>query len=337
LGEQDEVMVSNYVDASRPTGRQMTEAEERVSRRSPRHVLGFRINAASHNIAPLRPAKRISMRATGARGLVYLSMVIGLAGFSLPALAQTAGVLPSAAPETAADAALAMANSLDGAGGGISSRDLVSALEDAALAGQPMALYQLGLMYESGEGVAKDPVKAFGYFSQIADEHADTAPRGVEADIVAQSFLKVGEYYRTGLPEAGIPKNESYSNKLIMHAASYFGDADAQFKVGEMYLDETELGDSPLQSARWLNLAARKGHAGAQAKLGAMLFNGEGISADQVEGLMWLTVASRRAVGTGDESWINDLLNDATSLASADQRQMAVQMADSLGTRFGGL
>lgn len=279
------------------------------------------------------------MRTSRARGLVYLSIVAFSVAFgaSLPAAAQTAGVLPTAAPETAADAALAMANSLDGAGGGISSRDLVTALEDAALAGQPMALYQLGLMYESGEGVQKDPVKAFGYFSQIADEHADTAPKGVEADIVAQSFLKVGEYYRTGLPEAGIPKNEAYSNKLIMHAASYFGDADAQFKVGEMYLDDKELGDSPLQSARWLNLAARKGHAGAQAKLGSMLFNGEGIAADQVEGLMWLTVASRRAVGTADEDWINDLLNDATSLASADQRKKATEMADSLGTRFGGL
>jgi TPR repeat protein len=272
-----------------------------------------------------------------ARSIVAFSVALAMGGASLPVVAQTAGVLPSAAPETAADAALAMANSLDGAGGGISSKDLVAALEDAALAGQPMALYQLGLMYESGEGVARDPVKAFGYFSQIADEHADTAPKGVEADIVAQSFLKVGEYYRTGLPEAGIPKNESYSNKLVMHAASYFGDADAQFKVGEMFLDEKELGDSPLQSARWLNLAARKGHAGAQAKLGAMLFNGEGITADQVEGLMWLTVASRRAIGTADESWINDLLNDATSIASADQRQQAVTMADSLGTRFGGL
>lgn len=325
-------MGTNYVDTSRQNGRQMAAGVERATHRS------SRLDDVFHHFSPASQAKRISMRTYGARGLMYLSMVaIGIAGFSLPAVAQTAGVLPSAAPATAADAALAMANSLDGAGGGISSQDLISALEDAALAGQPMALYQLGLMYESGEGVKKDPVKAFGYFSQIADEHADTAPRGVEADIVAQSFLKVGEYYRTGLPEAGIPKNESYSNKLVMHAASYFGDADAQFKVGEMFLDEKELGDSPLQSARWLNLAARKGHAGAQAKLGAMLFNGEGITADQVEGLMWLTVASRRAVGTADESWINDLLNDATSLASADQRQQAVTMADSLGTRFGGL
>jgi len=276
-------------------------------------------------------------RAFASLSIIAFSVALGLAGATSPAAAQTAGVLPSAAPETAADAALAMANSLDGAGGGISSRDLITALEDAALAGQPMALYQLGLMYESGEGVEKDPVKAFGYFSQIADEHADAAPRGVESDIVAQSFLKVGEYYRTGLPEAGIPKNEAYSNKLIMHAASYFGDADAQFKVGEMYLDDKELGDSPLQSARWLNLAARKGHAGAQAKLGSMLFNGEGIAVDQVEGLMWLTIASRRARGTADEGWVNDLLNNAMSIASADQRARAVELADSLGTRFGGL
>ncbi len=281
------------------------------------------------------------MRTFRAGALVSVAFwaALAIAGVATPAAAQVSGVLPSmpAVPETAADAALAMANQLDGAGGGISSADLIAALEDAALAGQPMALFQLGLMYESGEGVAKDPVKAFGYFSQIADEHADTAPRGVEADIVAQSFLKIGEYYRQGLPEAGIQKNEAYSNKLIMHAASYFGDADAQYKVGELYLDDAELGDSPLQSARWLNLAARKGHAGAQAKLGSMLFNGEGIDADPIEGLMWLTVASRRAAGTADDGWIHDLLTNAMSVATPEQRKQAVELADSLGARFGGL
>lgn len=281
------------------------------------------------------------MRTFRAGALVSVAFwaALAIAGVATPAAAQVSGVLPSlpAAPETAADAALAMANQLDGAGGGISSADLIAALEDAALAGQPMALFQLGLMYESGEGVDKDPVKAFGYFSQIADEHADTAPKGVEADIVAQSFLKIGEYYRQGLPEAGIQKNEAYSNKLIMHAASYFGDADAQYKVGELYLDDAELGDNPLQSARWLNLAARKGHAGAQAKLGSMLFNGDGIDADPVEGLMWLTVASRRAAGTADDGWIHDLLTNAMSIATPDQRKKAVELADSLGTRFGGL
>ena len=60
----------------------------------------------------------------------------------------------------------------------------------------------------------QDKAKAFGYFSQIADQHADTAPKGTEADIVAHSFVKMGEYYKDGLPEAGIAKDETYSTKL---------------------------------------------------------------------------------------------------------------------------
>ncbi|RYE07800.1 MAG: sel1 repeat family protein [Hyphomicrobiales bacterium] len=240
--------------------------------------------------------------------------------------------------QSAVDAAQALASALDGAGGGISMVDQVAALEAAAAAGDTMALWQLGLMYEAGEGVTQDKAKAFGYFSQIANDHADAAPKGLEADIVAQSFVKMGEYYKDGVPEAGIPQNDDYSTKLILHAASYFGDAEAQYKVGELYLEEGELGDNPLQSARWLSLAARKGHAGAQARLGNMLFNGDGtLQANPVEGLMWLTVASRRAIGTADSGWIDDLLNSAMSVADPDQRKQAVDLADNLGRQFGGL
>lgn len=244
----------------------------------------------------------------------------------------------AAPPMTAVDAALDLANRLDGAGGGVSSIDALNALKDAAAAGQPMALWQLGVMYENGEGVAKDPVKAFGYFSQIANEHADAAPRGLEADIVAQSFVKVGEYYRDGLPDAGIPVDEVRSHQMIMHAATYFGDADAQYRLGELYLDDNELGENPLQGARWLSLAARKGHIAAQASLGSLLYNGEeGLAAQPEEGLMWLIVAERRVAGTADEAWVSGLLDAALATATSEQRDTAQHMADSLGTRFGGL
>jgi uncharacterized protein len=272
----------------------------------------------------------------GARALVARARALGTLS-----VVMLGSVLLGAAPvhaQSAVDAAQAMASAMDGAGGGISMTDQIAALEAAAAAGDPMAQWQLGLMYESGEGVAQDKARAFGYFAQIADQHADTAPKGIEADIVAHSFVKMGEYYQDGVPEAGIPQDEAYAAKLILHAASYFGDADAQFKVGELYLDEQELGDNPIQSARWLSLAARKGHAGAQAKLGNMLFNGDGdLEANPVEGLMWLTVASRRAFGTPDAGWIDDLLNAAMSVADPEQRKRAVEMADSLGVQFGGL
>jgi len=256
-----------------------------------------------------------------------------------PALAEAGGTelpaLPSpAAGQTAADAALNMANMLDGAGGGISNDDLMSALQGAADAGQPMALYRLGVMYENGEGVEKDPVKAFGYFSQIANDHADAAPKGLEADIVAQSFVKVGEYYKEGLPGAGIVADADRSYALLMHAATYFGDADAQYRVGELYLQDDKIGINPLQGARWLSLAARKGHVAAQAKLGDLLFNGDGIQAQPAEGLMWLTLAHNGTVGTADEGWVNDLLTSAMSLATPKERSDAVKMIKKYGPQF---
>lgn len=267
------------------------------------------------------------MRISKGRALisVALGLLLASVSFGLPATAQTA-----------ADAALDMANMLDGAGGGVSEDDLMSALRASAEAGQPMALYRLGSMYENGEGVEKDPVKAFGYYSQIANEHADTPPRSVEADIVAQSFVKVGEYYKAGLPGAGILADSNRSHALLLHAATYFGDADAQFRVGQLYLQEDELGFNPLQSARWLSLAARKGHPSAQAMLGDMMFNGEGIEAQPVEGLMWLTLADRRVGGTGDEGWIAELFQDALSVATARQRTEATQMANSYAAQFSG-
>jgi TPR repeat protein len=246
--------------------------------------------------------------------------------------------VPLAQAQTAVDAAQELASALDGAGGGISSADQIASLEAAAAAGDPMALYQLGLMYESGEGVPQDKAKAFGYFAQIADQHAEAAPYAREAGVVANSFVKVAEAYQEGIEEAGIAKDESKSIRMIMYAATYFGDAEAQYKVGMAYEDEAELGDNPLQSARWYALAARKGHVGAQANLGNLLFNGEGgVEANPVEGLMWLTVASRHAAGTIDQAWIDEMLNSAMSIATPEQRAQAVEMADGLGQRFGGL
>ncbi|MGJ8529642.1 tetratricopeptide repeat protein [Maritalea sp.] len=218
----------------------------------------------------------------------------------------------------------------------VSNENLLAALEEAAEAGQPIALWRLGTMYENGEGVRQDRARAFLYFRELADGHADTPPKSVGADIIAQSFLKVGEYYREGVPDAGVEADNMLSRKLWLHAASYFGDADAQFRVGQLYLDENEFGYSPLQSARWLSLASRKGHPAAQATLGDLMFNGEGIEADPVEGLMWLTLADRHAGGTEDEHWIAELHERAVSVATPEERQRAISAADGIGARFGG-
>ncbi|HWA18990.1 MAG TPA: tetratricopeptide repeat protein [Devosia sp.] len=275
------------------------------------------------------------------RARPFASVIIGsalLASSAVLALAQEAADPASITAQNAIDAAQELASALDGAGGGISNAAQVAALEAAAAAGDPSALWQLGNMYENGEGVPQDKAKAFGYFAQIADQHADAAPSGFEGDIVGHSFVKMGQYYAEGLPEADVPKDESESLRLILYAATYFGDADAQFRVGLAYQNEEELGDNPLQSARWLKLAAEKGHPAAEARLGDLMFNGsDGVQANPVRGLMWLTVASRRAVGSVDAEWIGELLNSAMSVATPVQREQAIMLADAMGDSLADL
>jgi len=242
----------------------------------------------------------------------------------------TFGLAMPAYAQTAADAAQDFARTLDGTGAFVSNDTYLSALESDAAAGRPLALWQLGTMYENGEGVDKDPVKAFGYFAQIANQHADTAPRGLEADIVANSFVKLGEYFRIGVPEAGVSQNPAEYHRMLMHAATYFGDAEAQYRIGLLYQQEDGLGLSPTLSARWLQSAAHKGHCLAQAQLGNLLFNGmENYPPRSAEGLMWLNFAHSTCSGTTDQAAAEELLNRAMSVATPETRAAAVEMANS--------
>jgi exopolysaccharide production negative regulator len=217
---------------------------------------------------------------------------------------------------------------------GVTNSQLLAALEGAADAGQPLALWQLGVMYEDGVGVAADAVKAFSYFSRIANDNADAPPTSREAGIIAQSFLKIGEYYRSGLPGAGISIDSRHARALILYAASYFGDPEAQFRAGELYLEDKTIRSNVIQAGRWLGLAARKGHAGAQARLGDLIFNDEVLDGDAVEGLTWLTLAERGGAGTQDEIWIKDLYERAFSVATPDQRANALVAADLISARM---
>lgn len=240
----------------------------------------------------------------------------------------TAVAVAPARAQTAADAAFDFARTLDGGGAIVSDDTYLSALESDAAAGRPLALWQLGTMYENGEGVARDPVKAFNYYSQIAIQHADTAPKGLEADIVARSFVKLGDYFREGDPAVGLKQNPVESHRMLLHAATYFGDAEAQYRVGLLYQQEDGLGLSPTLSARWLKKAAIKHHCLAQASLGDLLFNGmETYPRRAAEGLMWLNMARETCGGTVDQARADELLTRAMSIATPEDRAAAVSLA----------
>jgi TPR repeat protein len=203
----------------------------------------------------------------------------------------------------------------------------LTALQYAAEGGHPVAQWRLGRMYANGEGVARDDVRAFDYFSQVANAHAEDSPSAPQAAIVANAFVALGRYYLSGIPNSKVKADPDRAREMLSYAASYFGNADAQYDLARLYLKSPDASrDDFRYGARWLGLAAQKGQHQAQAMLGQMLFSGDRLPRQAARGLMWLTLA-RDGAGP-DEAWIKESYNRAFSKASDDDRASALQMLE---------
>jgi TPR repeat protein len=203
----------------------------------------------------------------------------------------------------------------------------LTALQYAAEGGHPIAQWKLGRMYADGNGVAQDDVRAFEYFSRIASTHAEDNPSAPQSAIVANAFVAVGRYYLNGIPNSKIKSDPDRAREMFSYAASYFGNADAQYDLARLYLKTPDASrDDFTYGARWLGLAAQKGQHQAQALLGQMLFNGDRLPRQAARGLMWLTLA--RDGAAADEVWIKESYNRAFAKASDDDRAMALQMLE---------
>ena len=156
------------------------------------------------------------------------------------------------------------------------STNSLTSLQYAAEGGHPIAQWKLGRMYADGEGVAQDDLRAFDYFSRIANQHAEDSPSAPQAGVVANAFVALGRYYLNGIPNSKVKSDPDRAREMFSYAASYFGNADAQYDLARLYLKSAGSSrDDFRYGARWLGLAAQKGQHQAQAMLGQMLFNGD--------------------------------------------------------------
>ena len=203
----------------------------------------------------------------------------------------------------------------------------LTSLQYAAEGGHPIAQWKLGRMYADGDGVTQDDLRAFEYFSRIANAHAEDSPSAPQAAIVANAFVALGRYYLNGIPNSKVKPDTERAREMFSYAASYFGNADAQYDLARLYLKTPDASrDDFRYGARWLGLAAQKGQHQAQALLGQMLFNGDRLPPQRARGLMWLTLARDSALP--DEAWIKESYNRAIAKASDDDRAMALQMLE---------
>jgi len=199
----------------------------------------------------------------------------------------------------------------------------LTSLQYAAENGHPLAQWKLGQMYAKGDGVPRDDLRAFEYYSRIASSHVDDRPDTPRARVVSSAFVAIGHYYLDGIPNSTIRRDPTRAWEMFHYAATYFADPDAQYDLARLYLEGVGAAKDTRQAVRWLSLASQKGQYQAQALLGAMLFKGEHVRRQASRGLMWLTLARDSAVGPGDK-WITELYDSAFKQATDDERAVAL-------------
>ena len=149
----------------------------------------------------------------------------------------------------------------------------------AAGKGNPMALWKLGRMYASGDGVPADDSRPSATSPGSPTSTPTTAPDGLEARVVANAFVALGELLPDGIPEAGNVQAEPGARHQADPARRVLLRRRRRAVQGRASSTSTgtELERGPHPGARaGCILAAGKGHAaGAGAARAHLLFNGK--------------------------------------------------------------
>jgi TPR repeat protein len=213
----------------------------------------------------------------------------------------------------------------------------LAALRYAADGGQALAQWKLGSMYQTGEGVPQNDIKAYDYFSRIVANYDEDRSDWRQSSVVSCAFVAIGVYSLSGIPDSKVHADPARALEMFHYAATTFGDPNAQYNLARMYLDGVSVKRDPQQAARWLNLAADKGHKDAQALLGNLLFHGDGaVQRQRALGLMYLTLAREAAVDPKKDGWIIDLHDSALRAATDDEKGMARHYLEKYVSRGAG-
>ena len=142
--------------------------------------------------------------------------------------------------------------------------EVIGLLRSAAEQGHANAQYNLGNLFDRGEGVKQDFDEAVRLYRKAADQgHA-----------IAQCNL--GTMYYQG---KGMKQDFGEAVRLYRKAADQ-GHASAQCILGHMYDQGKGVKEDFSEAVRLYRKPADQGHAGAQCNLGTMYANGEGVKQD---------------------------------------------------------
>lgn len=128
--------------------------------------------------------------------------------------------------------------------------DNLSHWEKLAGKGSANAQYNLGAIYDSGDGVPENDAEAANWYRKAADQ----------GHVNAQ--FNLGVMYANG---EGVTENASEAAIWYRKAADQ-GDYRAQYNLGALYANGEGVPQSNSESYVWLNIAAMAGHRNLEMK-----------------------------------------------------------------------
>jgi uncharacterized protein len=199
-------------------------------------------------------------------------------------------------------------------------QEAVEAYRYAAEKGHTGSRWALANMYAAGDGVVENDFEAFKIYAEIANQGIE--PGSEDTGFFVNALLSLARYYRQGIPETPVKADLAQARQIYFQVASTFGVPEAQFQLARMILAGEGGSVNVQQAKKWLNLARKSGHAGAMSVFGNVLFE-EG---QTVRGLAFLTAALEHC-NPKDCPWMQDLQERAFSIASEEDRRVAVVLA----------
>jgi len=166
-------------------------------------------------------------------------------------------------------------------------RRAIANLKDVAYAGDSNAQVQLGVIFLTGDGVAKDDAEALKWLRKAADQ--DNA--------LGERYL--AEMYFKG---RGVPADSSEAAKWLRMAAEQ-GDAQSQHNLAVLYTQGEGVPRNLKDAADWMRKAADQGLSAGQLGLGVLYENGDGVPENPVEAVKWY----RLAVAQNNSEAMSDL------------------------------
>lgn len=153
-------------------------------------------------------------------------------------------------------------------------------LKPLAEQGDADAQITLGIMYDYGQGVAKDDAIATEWYRKAALHGIPTVQHNL------------GVKYFEGI---GIEKDYAEAARWWRMAAA-LGFAESQYSLGEMYAWGLGPAKDEAAAARWYLAAAEQGHTLAQYRLGVMYAAGRGVPLDHGSAYRWLRMAAEQGM-----------------------------------------